>query len=112
MASDLDHEVMPNGMTVSLKKLLRFHKEAKRVDLKEIRDRLTDFVSKHEPNKNCKEQLDAARDEASAFSNAHPDYFDDEHNFNLLHDLSHKYFLSEKKMDRLMEHFMKIGLLY
>jgi hypothetical protein len=87
-------------------------KEAKEDEASGIaRQKRDEFMEKYTPDKTKSSNLVAAKLEAKIFSLTHSDYYDDEHNYDLLHKISDKYFLCNSEINKLMDHFCKLGLL-
>lgn len=112
--SGKDYEVMLLGTTeheIPLEQLMKYYIDAKKVDVQALKNRWTEFVSNHEIDPNAKGDLKSAKNDVLMFAKDNAGYKDDEHNFMLLHETSHKYFLCEKQMDSLMEYMMALKLI-
>lgn len=112
LAKGKDYEVMSNGMKVSLSKVKGFYTEALLVDVSKLKDELISFKEKYQPNPNMYGDLKSAYKKVTKFRSENEHYDDGENNYSLLHDTSHKYYLSEIQMNDLMEYMMSLDLLH
>lgn len=106
--SGKDHEVMSHG-TVSLDELINFYQEAKAVDVDALKIKHEEFTASHEIDPRMTGDIVKAKKEIDEYCKIYVGYNDSENNYELLHSTSHKYFLSEKQMDKLMEYMMEKG---
>tara|TARA_R110000782_G_scaffold251014_1_gene338516 strand:- start:445 stop:909 length:465 start_codon:yes stop_codon:yes gene_type:complete len=109
--SGKDYEVMNNGHKVSVEKIQRYYNEALAIDVDKHEKELADFKEKYEPKLNMYGDLKSAYKDAVKFRTENEYYNDSENNYSLLHDVSHKYYLSEIQMTDLMERLMSLDLL-
>lgn len=109
-----DYEAMMLGTTeniIPLEKLMEYYQEAKKVDVDALKKRWIDFTTAHEIDPKMKGDIIGAKKDVDQYCSIYVGYNDSENNYELLHDISHKYFLSEKQMDKLMEYMMKMDFL-
>ena len=113
LASGLDYEVMKggNGKTweIPLSKLYEYLEEAKKVDVDKLYNDWQNYKANHYPVKGLKGDLRAAKIEAELKKLKNPKFYDRKYDY--LHTLMNRYQLTENQTNKLMDYFVKIGIL-